>query len=240
MTKTNAKAKTKTQDKYISRTPSNSDPKDLFVSFDTFYQSDEGTWPDQQKGNDKDKDKGTDKDKDIFRPPSTKSDPRDLWPWRQMIKAILVTCDIWDTDYNYGNWESVFMIIFVTLQWRVTLDNIRNSCDVLWDTFHKHLKLPLVGSYWVLHSLRPQDIPRLGRKLHSSFWQCTIHDLHHQYLPTMTLQQEPWLSPWATLKTPLIRREIIIQWLYITILLVLKYLFAEWAKIWRSWKWGKF
>ena len=43
MTKTNAKAKTKTQDKYISRTPSNSDPKDLFVSFDTFYQSDEGT-----------------------------------------------------------------------------------------------------------------------------------------------------------------------------------------------------
>ena len=37
-------------------------------------------------------------------------------------------CDIWDTDYN---WETEFMTIFVTWQSRVTLDSIRNSCDVL-------------------------------------------------------------------------------------------------------------
>ena len=39
-----------------------------------------------------------------------------------------MTCDIWDTDY--GNWELEFMTIFVTWQLRVTLDSIRNSCDV--------------------------------------------------------------------------------------------------------------
>ena len=43
----------------------------------------------------------------------------------------LLTCDIWDTDYNYDNWEPDFMTIFVTWQLRVTLDSIRNSCDVL-------------------------------------------------------------------------------------------------------------
>ena len=34
------------------------------VTFETFDQSDEGTWPDQQKDNNKDKDKYKDKDKD--------------------------------------------------------------------------------------------------------------------------------------------------------------------------------
>ena len=41
-----------------------------------------------------------------------------------------VTCDIWDTDYNTDNWESGFMTIFVNWQLIVTLDSIRNSCDV--------------------------------------------------------------------------------------------------------------
>ena len=45
-------------------------------------------------------------------------------------KTILQTCDIWDTDYNSENWEPEFMTIFVTSQSRVTLDSIRNSCDV--------------------------------------------------------------------------------------------------------------
>ena len=43
---------------------------------------------------------------------------------------FLKTCDIWDTDYNSYNWEPKFMTIFVTWQSRVTLDSIRNSCDV--------------------------------------------------------------------------------------------------------------
>ena len=45
-------------------------------------------------------------------------------------KTILETCDIWDTDYNSDNWEPEFMTIFVTWQLIVTLDSIRNSCDV--------------------------------------------------------------------------------------------------------------
>ena len=46
----------------------------------------------------KDKYKDKDNDKDILRTP--KSNPRDLW---------LVTCDIWDTDYNSDNWEPEFI-----------------------------------------------------------------------------------------------------------------------------------
>ena len=46
-------------------------------------------------------------------------------------KTILETCDIWDTDCNSDNWEPEFMTIFVTCQLRVTVDSIRNSCDVL-------------------------------------------------------------------------------------------------------------
>ena len=45
-------------------------------------------------------------------------------------RAILETCEIWDTDYNFDNWEPEFMTICVTWQLRVTLDSIRNSCDV--------------------------------------------------------------------------------------------------------------
>ena len=45
-------------------------------------------------------------------------------------KIILETCDIWDTDYNSDNWEPEFMTISVTWQLIVTLNSIRNSCDV--------------------------------------------------------------------------------------------------------------
>ena len=87
------------------------------------------------------------------------NDPRDLWPLRHLIRvtkestylptyppthlptnlrehpkgAILETCDlcdIWDTDYNTSNWEHGLMAIFVIWQLIVTLDSIRNSCDV--------------------------------------------------------------------------------------------------------------
>ena len=40
------------------------------------------------------------------------------------------TCDIWDTDNNTDNWEPEIMTIFVIWQLIVTLDSIRNSCDV--------------------------------------------------------------------------------------------------------------
>ena len=45
--------------------------------------------------------------------------------------TVLETCDIWDTAYNSNNWEPEFMTIFVIWQLIVTLDSIRNSCDVL-------------------------------------------------------------------------------------------------------------
>ena len=45
-------------------------------------------------------------------------------------KTVLETCDICDTDYNYGNWEPEFMTIIVTWQLIVTLDDIRNSYAV--------------------------------------------------------------------------------------------------------------
>ena len=48
-----------------------------------------------------------------------------------MTNTILENCDIWDTDYNSDNWKTEFMTIFVTWQLRLTLDSIRNSCDVL-------------------------------------------------------------------------------------------------------------
>ena len=50
--------------------------------------------------------------------------------WEHLLRAIPETCDIWDTDYNSDNWEPEFMTIFGTWQLIVTLDSIRNSCDV--------------------------------------------------------------------------------------------------------------
>ena len=54
-----------------------------------------------------------------------------FWKFRVFSNgAIIGTCDICDTDYNTDNWEPGLMTIFVTLQLIVTLDSIRNSCDV--------------------------------------------------------------------------------------------------------------
>ena len=44
--------------------------------------------------------------------------------------AITETCDIWDIDFNSDNWELEFMAVFGTRQLKVTVDRIRNSCDV--------------------------------------------------------------------------------------------------------------
>ena len=48
---------------------------------------------------------------------------------------ILKACGLWDIDYNSDNWEPEFMTSFVTWQLRVTLDSIRNSCDVFINLF---------------------------------------------------------------------------------------------------------
>ena len=72
------------------------------------------TWP--KKDKDKDKDNDNDKEK-------------------------LLTCDIWGTDHNYDNWEHEFMTIFVIWQLIVTLDSIRNSCDVLPNVLRLHISI---------------------------------------------------------------------------------------------------
>ena len=87
------------------------------MTFERFVQSDEETWHDPKKlTKTKTKTKTMTKTK-IF--------------WEHLLRAILETCDIWDTEYNSDNWEPEFMTIFVTWQLIVTLDSIRNSCDVL-------------------------------------------------------------------------------------------------------------
>ena len=66
------------------------------MTFETVDQSDEGTLPVQEKDKDKDKYKDKDNDKDKY-----------------IKRAILVTCDIWDTDCISDNWEPEFITIFV-------------------------------------------------------------------------------------------------------------------------------
>ena len=61
----------------------------------------------------------------------------------KLKKTILMTYDIWDTDYISDNWEPEFMTTFVTWQLRVTLDSIRNSCDVYFEG------VTLLSHFWV-------------------------------------------------------------------------------------------
>ena len=85
------------------------------VTFGTFDQSDEETWPDQKRST------------YLHTYISIREHPKG---------AIIGTCDIWDTDYNTDNWEPGFMTIFVTWQVIVTLDSIRNSWE--WYLNHKY------------------------------------------------------------------------------------------------------
>ena len=63
-----------------------------------------------------------------------------------------LSCDIWGTNYNYDNWEPEFMTIFVTWHLRVTLDSIRNSCDVLNECVTSKLTFSLFLFQWKLCS----------------------------------------------------------------------------------------
>ena len=72
--------------------------------------------------------------------------------WRN---KILETCDIWDTDYNSDNWEPEFMTIWQLI---VTLDSIRNSCDVLLN----------FGEVWV--SFWPQYVQRSAMNTFRRRW----------------------------------------------------------------------
>ena len=86
--------------------------------------------------------------------------------WRQLLlpfkmiltieKTILETSDIWGIE-NSDNWEPEFMTIFVTWQLIVTLDSIRNSCDVftLFSNSHR-LRLTFYFFFKVLNPHTPK------------------------------------------------------------------------------------
>ena len=71
------------------------------------------------------------------------TDLQTLWYWvrtpeRQEVRVNSTL--VWGIDTNSYNWEPEFMTIFVTSQFRVTLDGIRNPCNVCsikprWKTF---------------------------------------------------------------------------------------------------------
>ena len=78
------------------------------MTFETFYQSDEETWPDQQKDNDKDK------DNDKWRTPS-KNDPRPL-----TFETLITFLTIENNNLNIRSDPWL----------KSDRDSIRNSCDV--------------------------------------------------------------------------------------------------------------
>ena len=70
---------------------------------------------------------------------------------QHLQRAILSICDIWDTDYIFDNWEPEFMTIFANWQLRLTLDSIRNSCDVFSETIDTIWKNSLKNSVQKMH-----------------------------------------------------------------------------------------
>ena len=92
------------------------------MTFETFDQSDEETWPDQNNTY-----------LPTFIPTHLPTYPPTYLPasfTEHPQGAIPETCDLWDTDNNSDNWEPEILTIFVIWQLIVTLDSIRNSCDV--------------------------------------------------------------------------------------------------------------
>ena len=92
--------------------------------------------------------------------------------WEHLQRAVLVTCNIWDTDYISDNWELDFLTIFVTWQLRVTLDSIRNSCDVFLQTRGTTFFSPSIFWFW-----QDQDKPKTSlRPDHDTtcefLWKC--------------------------------------------------------------------
>ena len=62
---------------------------------------------------------------------STCQKSKNFISWNRNDFKICETFDMEDTNYNSDSWESEFVTIIVTWQLRVTVDSIRNSCDVL-------------------------------------------------------------------------------------------------------------
>ena len=82
----------------------------------------------------------------------TKKTKKDQKTIRQKDKITKIQKDIWDTDYNSGNWEPEFMTIFVIRQLRVTWTAfallamfLHNSSNRTWQVARPHRPLPADG-----------------------------------------------------------------------------------------------
>ena len=82
------------------------------------------------------------------------SDPRDLWPLRHLIRGMrrhnTTYLQFLMTIFD-DNWEPEFMTIFFIWQSIVTLDSIRNSCDVFFVCWHKNENPNANKLSWVIN-----------------------------------------------------------------------------------------
>ena len=110
-----------------------------------------------------------------------------------MTKTIPETCDIWDTDYYSDNWEPESMTIIVTWQLRVTLDSIRNSCDVYWLKVANKLlqKSTFIFDFWLLlvqpdpttcHATFCKNSHQKGSQFSSNIFPFSLHNIYFSVL----------------------------------------------------------
>ena len=90
---------------------------------------------------------------------------------KTMAKTNQGTCDIWDTDNNSENWEPESMTIFVTWQLRVTLDSIRNSCDVYMHMMWWNLSLMWLLAAHILKHSKPLTSGFVPSTFFSCLWE---------------------------------------------------------------------
>ena len=121
------------------------------MALETWDESNEETWPDQQKDKDKDADKDKDNDKDIERTETFDQSDEDTWPYQQKdndtdkYNEKDKHNDNWRTSSKKISWRLVTfetLITFLTIEYsklnihsdpwiKSDRDSIRNSCDVL-------------------------------------------------------------------------------------------------------------
>ena len=119
----------------------------------------------------------------------------------------MVTCDIWDTDYNCDNWKTEFITIYVTWQLRVTLDSIRNSCDVflsnqlfLWISLWSESYFGCVSAQFLYLFFGRSFFVSNQTKLWILFWLCFMFQLPRQLGHTSSLLLfETWGIRWRLL-----------------------------------------
>ena len=103
--------------------------------FETFDESDEETWPDQQKDNDKDKDNEKHKDNDKWKTPP-KNNPRDLLTLRNWTHfwQLNIHCDPehsqWPLDKEWQGQHSQFLRCFTsTSMFLAMFEEEKTSCS---------------------------------------------------------------------------------------------------------------